>query len=79
MPINNRDIKRKKAYKMKNYQLRAWQTTENGKVTGSIVLNHYDYGYVIKVHLFTIPGYVVNKCISDREKAIAFYLYFLEN
>ena len=58
---------------MKNYQLRAWQCTNNGKVIGNIVLNHYEYGYVVKVHLFRIPGYIVDKCFPDKEKAIAFY------
>ena len=57
---------------MKNYQICAKQIIQNRQPCGYITLCHYDYGYKVEMHLFTIPGGLYTKYFQIKDQAIAY-------
>ena len=58
---------------MKNYQVYAKQIKQNNQVCGYITLCKYDYGFVVQLHFFMIPGYIEKQCFPTKEKAERFF------
>lgn len=49
------------------------QIKKDGHVVGDLILIGRTYGYIVQLHYYNCPGYVINEQFNSIEKAEAFF------
>ena len=49
------------------------QTKREGRVAGNLILIGRQYGYIVQLHYFNMPGYKVNKTFDSLAQAEKYF------